>query len=201
MPAVRLIGPETDVFLDEERRKLLLKATSAIGGGLLLATAYPFAASMMPSARALAEGGPTDANTATLGPGELMTVAWRGKPIWIMRRTSEMIRALGEPNPVLADPDSRRSLQPAACGNATRSVRPEIFVAVGICTHLGCTPALQLDNDSLKLELRAPGGFLCPCHGSRFDLAGRVVKNIPAPTNLEIPDYRFIGADELIVGA
>lgn len=143
---------------------------------------------------------PVEADAAKVAADELATVAWRGKPVWIMRRTPEMIQALTQPNPVLADPQSKQSVQPASCDNALRSARPELFVVVGICTHLGCSPVLRLDDDALKAELRAPGGFLCPCHGSRFDLAGRVLKNVPAPTNLEIPDYRFTSADKLIIG-
>jgi ubiquinol-cytochrome c reductase iron-sulfur subunit len=127
-------------------------------------------------------------------------VAWRGKPVWLMHRTAEMVQALQRSDPALVDPLSRRSMQPASCVNATRSERPEFFVAVGVCTRLGCSPVLRLDDPALNAELHAPGGFYCPCHGSRFDLAGRVVKNVPAPTNLEIPDYRFTGTSTVQIG-
>ena len=157
--------------------------------------------SVEPSARALAEGGPVEADISTLASGDLKVVAWRGKPIWVMRRTPEMIHALNLPNLLLADPDSKHSMQPVSCDNATRSVRSEIFVAVGVCTHLGCSPILELSNDSLNLKLHAPGGFFCPCHGSIFDLAGRVVKDVPAPSNIEIPDYHFASSDKLIIGS
>lgn len=185
---------------DAKRRELLVAATGVIGGAGLLAAAYPFFASLQPSARARALGGPVVVDVSTLAPGELRTVAWRGKPVWLLRRSVEMVRALQQPNPVLADPLSRRSEQPPSCVNATRSERPELLVAVGVCTHLGCSPTLRLDDSALNAELQAPGGFLCPCHGSRFDLAGRVVKNVPAPTNLDIPDYRFTGTSTLQIG-
>jgi ubiquinol-cytochrome c reductase iron-sulfur subunit len=185
---------------DSTRRELLLAATGVMGGAGLLAAAVPFVASLQPSERALAEGGPVAADVSTLAPGQLRVVAWRGKPVWLMRRTDAMVRALRQPNPELADPLSKRSEQPPSCDNATRSERPDLFVAVGICTHLGCSPLLHLDDRALNAELHAPGGFVCPCHGSRFDLAGRVVKNVPAPTNLEIPEYHFTGASTLRIG-
>jgi ubiquinol-cytochrome c reductase iron-sulfur subunit len=185
---------------DATRRRLLQAATGIVGGAGLLAAAYPFVASLEPSARAKARGGPMHVDVSTLAPGELRTMGWRGKPIWLMRRSDEMVRALQQPDPALADPLSRRSEQPQSCVNATRSMRPEFFVAVGVCTHLGCTPSLRLNDEALNAELHAPGGFVCPCHGSRYDLAGRVVKNVPAPTNLEIPDHRFSGASTLRIG-
>lgn len=185
---------------DARRRQWLVAATGAMGGAGLLAAAYPFVASLQPSQRALARGGPLLVDVSTLAPGELRTVAWRGKPVWLMRRSEDMVRALLQPNPALADPLSRRSEQPPSCANPTRSQRPDLLVAVGVCTHLGCTPTLRLDDTALNAELHAPGGFFCPCHGSRFDLAGRVVKNVPAPTNLDIPDYRYTGVSTLQIG-
>jgi ubiquinol-cytochrome c reductase iron-sulfur subunit len=182
------------------RRQWLIAATGAVGGVGLLATAWPFVDSMELSARALAVGGPVVVDVSDLAPGQLRTVPWRGKPVWVMRRTPEMVRALQQPNPGLADPLSKASEQPPACANATRSERPDLFVAVGVCTHLGCTPVLRLDDPAISAELHAPGGFLCPCHGSRFDLAGRVVKNVPAPTNLEIPEYRFQSDTSVQIG-
>jgi ubiquinol-cytochrome c reductase iron-sulfur subunit len=185
---------------EHRRRQILLAATRIVGGVGLLAAAYPFLASMEPSAQDRARGGPVAGDLAGLAPGELRTIAWRGRPIWLMRRSDDMVRALQEPNPALADPLSRRSEQPRSCANATRSLRPEYFVAIGVCTHLGCTPTLRLDDDALNAELHAPGGFLCPCHGSRFDLAGRVVKNVPAPANLEVPGYRFTSPTTIEIG-
>ena len=192
------IVPVTAV--DRQRRKLALLAVGVTGGAGLVATSVPFIASLQPSALARAEGGPVDIDFAGLPAGESKTVAWRGQPVWILRRTPAMITALQQADPALADPLSARSEQPADCRNATRSLRPDLFVAIGICTHLGCSPQLQLDNPALNAELRAPGGYLCPCHGSRFDLAGRVVRNVPAPTNLVIPVHRLTGPSTLVVG-
>lgn len=185
---------------DARRRELLLAATGVMGTAGLVTVSVPFVASLAPSEAARAAGGPVDVDIGTLAPGELRTVEWRGKPVWLMRRTEDMVRALQASDPNLADPLSRRSVQPVSCRNATRSERPDLFVAVGVCTHLGCSPRLELNNAALNAELHAPGGFFCPCHGSRFDLAGRVVKNVPAPTNLDIPDHRFTSATGLRIG-
>ena len=136
-----------------------------------------------------------------LRQGELKTIAWRGKPVWIMRRSAEMVRSLERPNPVLADPRSERSMQPPYCKDPQRSRRPDVFVAIAICTHLGCSPKLTLHDEVFNAQIRSQGGFVCPCHGSRSDLAGRVVKDVPAPTNLEIPDYGFGGQARLTIGA
>lgn len=193
-------GPPADAGPGDARRQWLVAATGAVGGAGLLATAWPLLDSMEPSARALAVGGPVTVDVSGLSPGHLRTVSWRGKPVWLMRRTDAMVRALEQPNPVLVDPGSKRSEQPASCANPTRSVRPDLFVVIGICTHLGCSPVLRLDDAALNAELHAPGGFYCPCHGSRFDLAGRVVKNVPAPTNLEVPEYRFLSDTSLQIG-
>ena len=190
--------PATDT--DLKRRQLLLTATGATGGAGMAATAWPFIASLEPSERAKALGGPVEVEVGDLAPGQLRTVAWRGRPIWLLRRTPAMVQALEREDRELADPLSRRSQQPAACANATRSLRPELFVAVGVCTHLGCSPTLRLDDAALAARLHAPGGFLCPCHGSVFDLAGRVVKNVPAPLNLEVPEHRYTGPSSLRIG-
>jgi ubiquinol-cytochrome c reductase iron-sulfur subunit len=184
---------------DREKRALLIAATT-LGGLGLVAAAVPFVESLEPSAAALAGAAPVDVDISQLNPGEMRTVAWRGQPVWVMRRTPAEVAALRQSNPELADPLSRRSQQPAACANATRSLRPDLFVCIGICTHLGCSPTLRLDDPSLEEALRAPDGYVCPCHGSVFDLAGRVIRNVPAPVNLVIPDYRFTGADSLVIG-
>lgn len=186
---------------DEARRRLLQRATEVVGGIGVIATAYPFVASLEPSERARAEGGPVEAAWGDLPVGVLLTVAWRGQPVWLLRRSREMIAALREPNPMLADPDSTRSEQPTACRNSTRSLSPELFVAVGICTHLGCTPGLHLGDSAFDAQNHALGGFLCPCHGSRFDLAGRVVRNVPAPTNLTVPPYAPQGGHRVLIGS
>ena len=181
---------------DSERRNLLI-ATSAVGGAAVVATAVPFVASLAPSERAKAIGAPTIADISKLAPGEKMVVKWRGKPVWILRRTEEMLKSLraAEHREKLSDPDSEKSIQPTYIvdkgkdkdkdKDSLRAINEEYFVAIGICTHLGCSP-----TDEPKKENWA-GGFVCPCHGSMFDLAGRVFKKQPAPTNLEIPPYVF----------
>lgn len=190
----------TDSPDNAKRRSMLLAATGVVGGTGLLVAAYPFADSFEPSERAKAHGGPLTAEIGTLAPGELRVVAWRGKPVWLMRRTAAMVQALDRPDPALVDPLSKHSEQPADCVNPTRSIKPDIFVAVGICTHLGCTPILHLNNERINKEFNSPGGFLCPCHGSRFGLAGRVAKNVPAPANLVIPVYAYNSASEVKIG-
>lgn len=181
-------------------RRFWLRATEIAGGVAIVATACPFVASLLPSERARAEAGPTLARFAGLRTGEMMTVAWRGMPIWILRRDAAEVQSLRRPNPVLADALSRQSEQPEACRNDTRSLRPDLFVCIGICTHLGCSPRLRQEDESFDARIHGRGGFLCPCHGSMFDLAGRVVKNVPAPTNLVIPQYRFAGEDVVVIG-
>ncbi|MES2264092.1 MAG: ubiquinol-cytochrome c reductase iron-sulfur subunit [Pseudomonadota bacterium] len=185
----------------ERERRLLLWSTATTGGVLLLAAAWPLVASLAPSARALAAGAPVDVDLSRLATGELMTTEWRGRPVWILRRTAAMLATLSDDAGRLSDPDSRRSQQPAACRNATRALRPEYFVAVGICTHLGCVPAFRPQPGAADLGDDWPGGFYCPCHGSRFDLAGRVFRNVPAPLNLEIPPYSFPDPARVRIGA
>ena len=191
--------PPTAPPPDRDKRALLI-ATAVVGGAGLVTAAVPFVASLQPSAAALAAAAPVDVDFSQLNPGEMRTVAWRGQPVWIMRRTPAEVAVLRQTNPDLADPLSARSQQPAGCVNATRSLRPDLFVCVGICTHLGCSPALRLGDAALTAQLRAPDGYVCACHGSVFDLAGRVVRNVPAPTNLVIPDHRLTGPDSLVIG-
>jgi len=185
---------------DAERRTWLL-ATGVAGGVAAVATAVPFVSSFAPSERARAMGAAVEVEIGDILPGAMKTVEWRGKPVWILRRTPEMLAALQPPSPDLLDPDSLRDQQPDYARNATRSVRPELFVAVGICTHLGCSPSTApagAGNPSLPADWA--GGFFCPCHGSTFDGAGRVFKNKPAPTNLEIPPHQFVGETRLLIG-
>lgn len=180
----------TDVI--EQRRQLLL-ATSGAGVVAAAATAVPFVASLTPSARALAAGAPVEADVGKLAPGEMMTVEWRGKPVWILRRTPEMLAALEQGEDRLADPQSREPQQADYAANRHRSIVPEYLVTIGICTHLGCSPSSKFEPGVASgLGADWPGGFLCPCHGSLFDLAGRVFRNQPAPTNLEVPPYRWL---------
>jgi ubiquinol-cytochrome c reductase iron-sulfur subunit len=182
-------------------KRLWLIATGVAGGAATLATAVPFASSLAPSARAKAAGGPLEVDVSDIPPGGSKTVEWRGKPVWVIRRTPEMLAALQGHDAALVDPQSTRDQQPDYARNAARAIKPELFVAVGICTHLGCSPTRApagVANPSLPADW--PGGFFCPCHGSTFDGAGRVFKNKPAPTNLEIPPNHYANGSRIVVG-
>lgn len=186
---------------DSDERRNWLIATGVAGGVAAAATAVPFVASFTPSERARASGAPVEVDISDLAPGTMKTVEWRGKPVWIVRRTAEMIAQLNKPNPELADPGSSSSEQPAYAQNPLRSARPEIFVAVGICTHLGCSPvSVPAGSGNPSVGENWPGGYFCPCHGSTFDAAGRVYRNKPAPTNLEVPPHRFLTDSRLLIG-
>jgi ubiquinol-cytochrome c reductase iron-sulfur subunit len=172
----------------------------AIGG---VATAVPFVASFTPSERAKAAGAPVEVDIAGLKPGEKAVVEWRGKPVWIMRRTPEQLESLKKSEPLVADPKSERTQYPTPdyAKNQWRSIKPEVFVAVGICSHLGCSPSDKFQPGAQpSLPDDWVGGFLCPCHGSTFDLAGRVFKNKPAPDNLEVPPYMYLSNSTLLIG-
>ena len=185
---------------DSARRRALVAATTAVGGiGVAVAT-VPFIGSMLPSEKAKAAGAPVEVDITGLAPGALTTVEWRGKPLWIQRRTSEMLRLLGEYDRQLSDPRSEVPQQPAYCRNSTRSIKPEIFVAVGICTHLGCVPTFRPEIAPADFGPDWHGGYYCPCHASKFDLAGRVYRNVPAPTNLVIPQHGYLSDSRLIIG-
>jgi len=193
--------PSLSTPTDPDRRFWLL-ATGAAGGMAGIATAVPFISTLAPSERAKAAGGAVEVNIADIPPGGSKTVEWRGKPVWVVRRTPEMLAALQGHDAELADPGSTRQQQPEYAQNSARALRPEIFVAVGICTHLGCSPnAVAAGSANPSLPADWPGGFFCPCHGSTFDGAGRVFKNKPAPTNLEIPPYEFASDTRLLIGA
>ncbi|WP_354687528.1 ubiquinol-cytochrome c reductase iron-sulfur subunit [Cupriavidus necator] len=185
---------------DLRQRRLLLRATTTLGGIGIVGATLPFVQSMAPSNAARSRGAPVDVSLDTVEAGTLATVAWRGKPVWILHRTSAMLEGLGKHDDLLADPQSRQAQQPPYAANRTRSIRPEFFVAVGICTHLGCVPTFRPDVGAADLGERWPGGFFCPCHGSKFDLAGRVFKSVPAPVNLEVPPYEYLGETRLVVG-
>ncbi len=185
--------------LDSDRR-LWLAATTTAGGVGLVATAIPFVSSLAPSERARAQGAPVEVDLSTIEPGEIKTVDWRGQPVFVLHRSREMLESLGGHDDLLADPGSRRSVQPLYAANADRSIRPEVAVMVGICTHLGCIPTFRPTPGSASIDAAWPGGFYCPCHGSKFDLAGRVFKNVPAPTNLVVPPHRYAAADRLLIG-
>ncbi|WP_438455201.1 ubiquinol-cytochrome c reductase iron-sulfur subunit [Vreelandella venusta] len=191
-----------DNGVNKGRRRFLVGATSVVGAVGAVGVAVPFVASWQPSAKARAAGAPVQADISKLEPGQRMTVEWRGRPIWIINRTPEMIErteALGADS--LADPDSEVPQQPAYIQGGLRSIKPEIGVLIGICTHLGCSPLFRPEPNAEGVGVENwPGGFFCPCHGSRFDLAGRVFNNVPAPTNLEVPPYRFENDDIIVVG-
>lgn len=178
---------------------MLQQATAATGGLALAAASYPFVASLWPSERARAQGAPVEHDISRLTPGALATVEWRGKPVWLLRRTPEMLASLESIRGALTDPDSQvASQQPEYARNAGRSIRPELFVTVSLCTHLGCIPSYAPEPGSLQPGWL--GGFYCPCHGSKFDLAGRVYKGSPAPTNLVVPPYAFVAEERLVIG-
>ncbi len=182
------------------RRKFLLKATTGVGGVGLAATAWPFLSSMAPSEAARAAGAPVEVQLGRIAPGALLTVEWRGRPIWILHRTEPMLKALGNHDAQLADPQSQQSEQPPYAKNATRSIKPEFLVLTAVCTHLGCIPVFRPEAGAPDLGADWPGGFYCPCHGSRFDLAGRVFRNVPAPLNLEVPPYTYQTDTRLVIG-
>ncbi|WP_420473742.1 ubiquinol-cytochrome c reductase iron-sulfur subunit [Noviherbaspirillum sp. ST9] len=186
--------------VDKHRRRILLAATSTAGGVGLAAASVPFIASMQPSAAARAAGAPVEVDLSGLSPGDIRTVEWRGKPIWIVHRTEGMLARLGDHDALLADPQSSQPQQPPYCSNPARAIRPPYFVAVGICTHLGCIPVYRPEDVATATGADGPGGFYCPCHGSKFDLSGRVFKNVPAPLNLEVPEYGYLSDTRLVIG-
>ena len=178
------------------RRRFLTAATTvvgAVGTGFLL---VPFISSMQPSAKARAAGAPVRADISKLEPGQMIRVKWRGKPVWVVKRTPEMLETLPTLNDNLRDPQSGVSEQPEYAQNEYRSIKPEVLVLIGICTHLGCSPK-YVQEPTVELKY---GGFFCPCHGSRFDLAGRVYAGVPAPTNLVIPPYSYVSDGRVLIG-
>ena len=189
-----------DQKVDGSRRQLLL-VTSAAGGVAAAAAAVPFVASLTPSERAKAAGAPVEVDISKLAPGQMMTVEWRGKPVWIINRTKEMLESLKKTDSEVSDPNSDKPMQPEYAKNETRSIKPEILVAVGICTHLGCSPSDKFKTGAESgVSADWAGGFLCPCHGSTFDLAGRVYKNKPAPDNLEVPPHKYLADTKILIG-
>ena len=188
--------------VDDSKRTWLIDSSCAgvVGGAF---TAVPFVSSFQPSERAKAAGAPVEVDISALRPGEKMTVEWRGKPVWIVRRTPEQLAALKKTDPQVADPNSERKAYPTPeyAKNEWRSIKPEIFVAVGICSHLGCSPTDKFQTGAQpSLPDDWQGGFLCPCHGSTFDMAGRVFKNKPAPDNLEVPPHMYLSDTRLLIG-
>jgi ubiquinol-cytochrome c reductase iron-sulfur subunit len=186
--------------VDQGRRRLLVTATALTGAVGVALAVTPFVASWKPSARAKALGAPVDIDISKLEPGAMLTVEWRGKPVWVVRRTPEMLKEVGQAKPFLLDPESLNSVQPAYAKNEDRALKPEYFVVLGVCTHLGCSPMPKFQPGDLTVSADWPGGFYCPCHGSKFDLAGRVWKGVPAPSNLTVPPYSFVSDGRIVVG-
>jgi ubiquinol-cytochrome c reductase iron-sulfur subunit len=192
----------SDQQVDQGKRTWLI-ATSCAGAVGGVATAVPFVSTFAPSERAKAAGAPVEVDISGIKPGEKLTVEWRGKPVWIVRRTPEQLEALKKIDGQLADPNSDRKAYPTPdyAKNEYRSIKPEYFVAVGICSHLGCSPSDKFaPGPQPSLPDDWVGGFLCPCHGSTFDLAGRVFKNKPAPDNLEVPPHMYLSDAKLLIG-
>jgi len=191
-----------DNELDHGKRRFLVAATGVAGGIAGAAAAVPFVVSMLPSERAKAAGAPVEADIGNLAPGEMTRVEWRGKPVWIVRRTQEMLETVKQNEGKVADPKSERKkeLTPEYARNEFRSIKPEYLVVVGICTHLGCSPVDKFKAQAEAFDADWKGGFYCPCHGSLFDLAGRVYKNKPAPDNLEVPPHKFLSDSKIVIG-
>ena len=184
-------------------RRNIIALSACAGGAAAVATAVPFVASMLPSERAKALGAPVEADIGNLKPGEMMRVEWRGAPVWIVHRTKEMLEAVKKDETKVTDPKSERKpgeLTPEYARNEFRSIKPEYLVVVGICTHLGCSPTDKLQAGAEPFDADWHGGFYCPCHGSLFDLAGRVYKNKPAPDNLKVPPHTFLSDSRLLIG-
>ena len=186
--------------VDLSRRHFLGVATAVTGGVGAVMAAVPFLASWKPSARAQAAGAPVEADISKLEPGAMLTVEWRGKPVWLVRRTEQNLTDLKSLDSTLRDPNSEIEQQPTYAKNEYRSIKPEVAVLIGICTHLGCSPTFRPEIAPADLGQAWRGGFFCPCHGSRFDLAGRVYQGVPAPTNLEVPPHTYISDTRLLIG-
>lgn len=190
----------SDQTTDKGRRRFLTAATSVVGGVGVAFAAVPFIVSWRPSARAEAIGAPVEVEIDKLEEGQMLTVQWRGKPVWIVRRSEETLENLKAMADVLRDPQSQEPQQPEYAANPTRSIKPEYAVLVGLCTHLGCSPTYRPEIAPADLGADWKGGFFCPCHGSSFDMAGRVYAGVPAPLNLEVPPHSYLSDTRIIVG-
>lgn len=185
------------------RRRFLVASTTVVGAAGLAASAIPFLASLKPSARAQSQGAPVQVDLAKIEPGQQITVSWRKKPVWVLHRTPAMLKRMETPAHLaqLVDPDSHvTSQQPEYAQNALRSIRPDWFITIAICTHLGCIPTFRPDLAPPDLGPDWPGGYFCPCHGSRYDFAGRVYRNVPAPKNLAVPPYHYLSDTRIEIG-
>ena len=190
----------TEATVDKGKRRFLIGATGAVGGVGAVAAAVPFVMSFFPSERAKAAGAPIEVDIGKLEPGQKIDVEWRGKVCWIVQRTPDMLASLPKLTERLADPASRQDQQPAYARNEQRSIKPGVWIAVGICTHLGCSPTFRKDVAPADLGPDWLGGFFCPCHQSKFDLAGRVYKSMPAPLNLVVPPHKYLSDSRVLIG-
>ncbi len=191
----------SSLSVDPSKRRFLVTMTSAVGGVAALGVATPFVMSMLPSARAKAAGAPIEVDLSKVEPGMQLAVEWRGKPVWVVNRTKEMLDSLATNDPRLTDAASENaSQQPDYCQNPTRSIKPQYLIVVGICTHLGCSPSYRSEVAPADLGPDWVGGWFCPCHGSRFDLAARVFNGSPAPTNLVIPPHKYLSDTRVLIG-
>ena len=186
--------------VDNKRRRLLTIATAGVGAMGAVGLAVPFAGSLAPSEKAKAAGAPVEVDISKIEPGQQITVEWRGKPVWIINRSAEILDLLPSVEGRLVDPESEADQQPDYAKNPYRSIKQEILVLVGICTHLGCSPRYEPEIGAVSFDDNWKGGFLCACHGSKFDLAGRVFSGVPAPTNLEVPPHKYVSDNVILVG-
>jgi len=186
--------------VDRSKRRLLIAATTAAGGVAAVGAGTPFVLSLMPSERAKAAGAPVDVDVSAIEPGMMISIEWQGKPVWIVRRTKEMLDTLAKHDEKLVDPKSSVPQQPEYANNVYRSIKPEFLVVLGVCTHLGCSPTYRPEVAPVDLGADWPGGWFCPCHGSRFDLSARVYKGVPAPTTMIVPPHKYLSDGRLLIG-
>ena len=186
--------------INQGRRRFLVLTTAGAGGLAAAGVAAPFVASWFPSEKAKAAGAPIEIDVSKIESGQMLTAEWQGKPIWVVNRTDQQIKDLKGLDGVLTDPNSEVNHQPEDCKNETRSIKPNVLVAIGICTHLGCSPTYRPDIAPADLGAEWKGGFFCPCHGSKFDIAGRVYAGAPAPTNLVVPPHKYLSDTTILVG-
>lgn len=190
----------SDAKKPDAKRRNLIVATAVVGGAAGAGAAVPFVASWFPSERAKAAGAPVEIDISKLAPGELGIFEWRGQPVWVFKRSKEMLESIRESDSKVADPKSEVPHQPAYAKNEFRSIKEDVMVVVGVCTHLGCSPKEKPAADKAEMGADWLGGFYCPCHGSKFDFAGRVYKGVPAPTNLVVPPYTYLSDNKILVG-
>jgi len=190
----------SDAKKPDAKRRNLIVATAVVGGAAGAGAAVPFVASWFPSERAKAAGAPVEIDISKLAPGELGIFEWRGQPVWVFKRSKEMLESIRESDSKVADPKSEVPQQPPYAKNEFRSIKEDVMVVVGVCTHLGCSPKEKTAADKAEMGADWLGGFYCPCHGSKFDFAGRVYKGVPAPTNLVVPPYTYLSDNKILVG-